>query len=37
MFGLKLNKYMSNLRPLEVVVRGREAHLQVGEKINKLT
>ena len=31
MFGLKLNKYMSSFRPLEVVGRGRETQLQVGK------
>ena len=34
MFGLKLNKYMSNFHPLEVVGRGSETQLQVGEKLN---
>ena len=37
MFGLKLNKYMSNFHPLEVVGRGCETQLQVGENLNKLT
>ena len=37
MFGLKLNTYMSNFQPLEVVDRGSETQLQVGENLNKLT
>ena len=31
MFSLKLNKYISNFQPLEVVGRGSETQLQVGE------
>ena len=31
MFGPKLNQYMSNFHPLEVVDRGSETQLQVGE------
>ena len=34
MFGLKLNKYMSNSHALEVVGRGSETQLQVGESLN---
>ena len=30
-FDLKLNKYMSNFHPLEVVCRGSETQFQVGE------
>ena len=38
MFGLKLNKInVSNFHPLEVVGRGSETQLQVGENLNKLT
>ena len=37
MFGLKLNKYMRNFHPLEVVGRGSETQLQVGENLNKIT
>ena len=35
-FVLKLNKY-SNVQPLEVVGRGSETQLQVGENFNNLT
>ena len=35
MFGLKLN--MSNFHPLEVVGRGSETQLHVGENLNKIT
>ena len=36
LFCLKLNRtYMSNFQPLEVVGRGSETQLQVGENINK--
>ena len=35
MFGLKLEK-LSNFQPLEVVGRGSETQLQVGENVNKL-
>ena len=35
-FVLKLNKY-DHFQPLEVVVRGIEAELQVGENLNKIT
>ena len=31
MFGFKLNKYMSNFQPLEVVGRGSETQHQVAE------
>ena len=33
MFGLTLNEYMSNFHPLEVVGRGSETQLQVGENL----
>ena len=36
-FVLKLNKYTSNFQSLEVVGRGSETQLQVGENLNKLT
>ena len=36
MFDLKINKYKSNLHPLEVVGRGSETQLQVGENLNYL-
>ena len=36
MFGLLLNKY-KYFQPLEVVGRGSETQLQVGENLNKLT
>ena len=37
MFGLKLNKYnMGNFHPLEVVSRGSESQLQVGDNLNYL-
>ena len=38
-FVLKLNTYIiiSNFQPLEVVGRGCETQLQVGENLNKLT
>ena len=35
-FGLKLNEYMGNSHPLEVVGRGSETQLQVGENLNDL-
>ena len=34
---LKVNTYMSNFHSLEVVGRGSETQLQVGENLNKLT
>ena len=34
MFGLKLNKFMTNFHPLEVVGRGSDSQLQVGENLN---
>ena len=37
MFGLKLNKYENFFYPLEVVDRGSETQLQVGENLKKLT
>ena len=39
MFGFKLNKYvyMSNFQPIEVVGRGSDAQLQVGEHLNMIT
>ena len=36
MFGLKLNKYMSNFQPLEVVGRGNETQLEVVENLNSI-
>ena len=36
MSGLKLNKYMSNFHPLDVVGRDSEAQRQVGENLNCL-
>ena len=37
MFRLKLNKLvLSNFHPLEVVCRGSETQLQVGENLNNL-
>ena len=36
MFGLKLNKYMKNFHPLEVVSRCSETQLQVVEHLNKI-
>ena len=36
MFGLKLNKY-ENFQPLEVVDRGSETQLEVGENLNRFT
>ena len=36
MIGLKLNNHISNFHPLEVVGRGSEAQLQVGENLIKL-
>ena len=36
-FGLKLNTNTSNFHPLEVVGRGSETQLQVGENLNYLT
>ena len=36
-FGLKLNKYMSNIYPLEVVGRGSETQIHVGKNVYKLT
>ena len=36
MFGLKLNKYMSNFQPLDVVDRRSETQYQVVENLNKL-
>ena len=33
MLGLKLNEYMDNFHPLEVVGRGSETQLQVGENL----
>ena len=35
MFGLKLNKYMSNFHLLEVVGRDSETRRQVGENLNE--
>ena len=35
MFGIKLNTYLVIFQPLEVVGRGSETQLQVGEKLNK--
>ena len=35
-FVLKLNKYMSNFHPLEVVDRGSETQLQVDENLSKI-
>ena len=39
MFGLKINKYeyFSNFHRLEVVGRGSETQLQVGEDVYKIT
>ena len=39
MFGLKLNMLtnMSNFHPLEVMGRGSETQLQVGENVNEIT
>ena len=37
MLSLKLNKYMSNFHPLDVVCRGSETQLQVGENSNHIT
>ena len=37
MFGPKLNIYMSNFHQLEVVGRGSETQLQVGENLKKIT
>ena len=34
---LNLKKNMSNFHPLEVVGRGSETQLQVGENLNKIT
>ena len=34
MFDLKLSKYTSNFHSLEVVSRGSETQLQVGENLN---
>ena len=34
-FLLKLNEYMSNFQPLEVVGRGSETQLPLGENLNK--
>ena len=34
---LKLNNYICNFQPLEVVGRGSETQLQVAENLNKLT
>ena len=36
MFGLKINKYMSNFQPLEIVDRGSETQPQVVENLNRL-
>ena len=36
MFGLKLNTYMSNFQPLEVVDRGSDTQPQVVENLNIL-
>ena len=36
-FVLNLKKNRCNFQPLKVVGRGREAQLQVGENINKIT
>ena len=36
-YGLNFNYTMSNFRSLEFVVRGSEAQLQVGEKLNYVT
>ena len=36
MFRLKLNKYIGYFHPLEVVGRGSETQLQVGEDLNYL-
>ena len=35
-FGLKLNKYVSNFYPLEVVCCVCETQLQIGEQLNYL-
>ena len=37
MFGLKLNKCMSNFHPLQVVGRVSDTRLEVGENLNILT
>ena len=38
MFGLKLNNiYTKNFHPFEIVGRGSETELQVGENWNKIT
>ena len=34
MYSRKSNKYLSNFHPLEVVGRGSETQLQVGENVN---
>ena len=36
MFDLKINKYISNFRTLEVVGRGSETQLQVGKKLDTM-
>ena len=36
MFGIKLRK-MSNFHPFEVVSRGSETQLQMGENLDKIT
>ena len=36
LYGLKLNKYMTNFQALEVVDRGSETQPQVLENLNKL-
>ena len=36
MFGLKLNQYLNNFYPLEVVDRSYETQLQMGENLNYL-
>ena len=33
MFDLKLNEYMSNFQPIELVGRGSEAQVQVAENL----
>ena len=37
MFDLELNIHMSNFHPLEVVGRGSETQLHVGENLNCIT